>query len=159
MTDAERNYQLYLLANHKAELENHLWGARTAAFLTASSFIFVGVIALLISEVTRILPLVVCLCGLFLCFLQNRNAWAARKGAGTWDVIMKETLKRMDADTSELISSVGTERNKIWGTLAPKWKRIFIPRWIHEYWMPGTISLIWVSTLVVIVIMIVKGGV
>ena len=159
MIDDERTYHLFLYANQKSEQENQLWGSRAAAFLTASSFLFVGAVALLVSEVTLILPIIVCLCGLSLCFMQNRGACAAREGADIYSAMKKGLISKMQPETSEFLSSMNEKLFEAWGILASTRKRIFLPRWIHEYWMPGAIAFIWASTLVVALVMTTARGV
>lgn len=159
MIDDERTYHLFLYANQKSEQENQLWGSRAAAFLTASSFLFVGAVALLVSEVTLILPIIVCLCGLALCFLQNRGSYAAREGADIYSAMKKELIDKMQSETSEFLTSMNEKTFEAWGASASKWKRMFLPRWIHEYWMPGVIAFIWTSALVVALVMTTSRGV
>ena len=155
----DTNYRLFQLATDRGNQENMLWGQRTQAFLTANSFLFVGVVVLLVSSVTLVLPIIVAGCGLWLCVLQNRNACAARTGADAWSNLRHEVEQQLGEDFAKPIQMVRRTLDLAWGSGAPTWTRMFIPRRIHEYWLPGTIATIWLSSIGVSGMMMTTRGI
>ncbi|MFC1947532.1 hypothetical protein ACFLXY_06405 [Chloroflexota bacterium] len=152
--DNETLFKIFLFANQKSEQENQLWSTRTSSFLTASAFLFLGVITIRSLELPELLSILVIICGLFLCLLQNRNAWAARKAQRIWMDLEKKILSQMEPDISEPIIAGDIDRTKVWGDFTPMFIRMFLPNKIYEYWLPGTMAVIWISTLITFLILV-----
>jgi hypothetical protein len=142
MTDEEKSFQIYAFANQRRMQEDQLYGSRTASFLTASAFLFAGFVVLLVSGIARPLAIFVCILGLFLAFLQNRNTLATKRGRGIWEGILHRATEGIEGKSKELLLEAGSKSFRGWGPFAPT------P--IQAYWLPGSMSVLWIISLILV---------
>ena len=137
MTTDERYMDLYKLGLQKQNDENQMWAARTSGFLTSSAFLFGGTVVLIVNGVVLGVIGTICAAGVFLCFLQNRNAYAARRGLQRWGLLADHAREELTASYREVLQRVHTQHR----VMADPFK----PIWIYEYWLPSTLLVIWAA--------------
>jgi len=142
MTDEEKSFQIYAFANQRRMQEDQLFGARTASFLTVSAFLFAGFVILLVNGIARPLAIFVCILGLFLAFLQNRNTLATKRGKRIWDDVLHRATEGVEDKSKELLLEADSKYFGGWGP--------FAPIWIQAYWLPGSMSVLWIISLILV---------
>ena len=71
------------------------------------------------------------------CFLQNRNSRATRRGRDGWERLKARALAELSENDKRHLGDIMEDRRRPWG--------LFAPSHINEYWLPGTIALLWIA--------------